>query len=79
MEKDRTIIVTDENNVEHEGKIIFTFEANGDNFVLYELNEQAFACKVDEEGNLTPVEEDEWKLVEKIYNEYLEDEGEIDE
>lgn len=74
MEKmDRTIIVKDENGKEVEGQIIFTFEANGDDFVLYEINDQAFAAKIDEQGNLTPVMEDEWKLVEKIYNEYQED------
>lgn len=70
---ERTIIVKDKNDNNMEGQIIFTFEANGDNFVLYELNEEAFAAKVNEEGTLTPVMEDEWKLVEKIYNEYMED------
>ncbi len=72
-EEERTIIVTDENGKEVEGEIIFTFEANGENFVLYELNDEAFASKISEEGDLTPVLEDEWKLVEKIYNEFIED------
>lgn len=70
---DRTIIVKDEKGNELEGKIIFTFEANGDDFILYEINNEAFAAKMSEEGELSPVQEDEWKLVEKIYNEYMED------
>lgn len=79
--EDRTILVTDENGKDIEGTIIFTFEANGEDFVLYEIGEEAFAAKVSEEGNLSPVLEDEWKLVEKIYNEFLEDQDkyEVDE
>lgn len=70
---EKVIIVKDAKGKEKEGHILFTFEANGDNFVLYELDDNAFAAKVDEEGNLSPVEEDEWKLIEKIYKEYQED------
>lgn len=70
---DRKIIVKDEKGKEHEGEIIFTFEANGDNFVLYELEDDAFAMKVKEDGSMIPVEDDEWKLIEKIYSEYIEE------
>lgn len=77
MEKlDNKIIIKDEKGNDVEGEIIFTFEANGDEFILYGINDEAFAAKIDEEGNLSPVEEDEWKLVEKIYNEFLEEEEE---
>lgn len=81
MEKlDNKIIVKDEKGKDIEGEILFTFEANGDDFILYSINDEAYAAKIDEAGNLTPVEEDEWKLVEKIYNEFLEDSnGEDDE
>ena len=71
---DTTIVVTTEDGKKLEGQIVFTFEANGDDFVLYEINDEVFAAKVDEEGNLAEVEEDEWKLVEKVYKEWLEEE-----
>lgn len=73
---DTTIVVTTEEGKKLEGQIVFTFEANGDDFVLYEINDEVFAAKVDEEGNLAEVEEDEWKLVEKVYKEWLEEEDE---
>ena len=73
---DTTIVVTTEDGKKLEGQIVFTFEANGDDFVLYEINDEVFAAKVDEEGNLAEVEEDEWKLVEKVYKEWLEEEDE---
>ena len=74
--EERTIIITGDDGIEREGFILFSFEANGDEFVLYELEDNAYAAKVDDNGDLAPIEEDEWKLVEKIYNEYMEDEGE---
>ena len=72
--EDKKIIVKDANGNDIEGKIIFTFEANGDDFILYEVKDKAFAARIDEEGNLSPVNEDEWTLVERIYNEYMENE-----
>ena len=74
MEKiDDSIVITDENGKKHNGKILFSFEANGDEFVVYELLDNAHAAKIDDDGSLIPIEEDEWKLVEKIYNEFIED------
>ena len=77
--EDKIIIIKDEKGNDIEGAIIFTFEANGDDFILYEVNDEAFAARIDEEGNLSPVNEDEWTLVERIYNEYMEEEDEEDE
>lgn len=80
MEKiDTSIFVTTEDGKKLEGEIVFTFEANGDDFVLYEINDEIHAAKVDEENNLTQLEEDEWKLVEKIYTEWLEEQEEENE
>lgn len=70
------VIVWDEKGEKHEGEILFTFEANGDNFVLYSLGENAFAAKIDGENKLSSVNKDEWPLIEKIYNEWLEEQGE---
>lgn len=74
-EIDTRIFVTTEDGKKLEGEIIFTFEANGDDFVLYQIGDEVFAGKVDEENNLSEVEEDEWKLVEKVYQEWLEESG----
>lgn len=77
--KEKTILIKTENGQTLEGTILFTFEANGDNFVLYKIGDKVHSAKVDEEGNLTPVLEDEWKLVEKVYNQYLEENNEEDD
>ena len=76
---DKKIIITDETGKKVEGTIVFTFEANGENFVIYELGNNSHASKIDQEGNLRPIEEDEWKYVENIYNEYIETQEEEDE
>lgn len=70
--QDKEIFIIDENNNRLDGEILFTFEANGDHFALYVIEEKVYAGKVDEENNLRPIEEDEWKLVEKVFNEYME-------
>lgn len=70
---ERKIEVKLENGKVAEGEILFTFEANGDNFVLYAIKEEVFAAKVDENNNLSPVEKDEWPYVEKIFNQYMEE------
>jgi len=70
---ERTITITLENGTTVEGEILFTFELNGDNFILYELEDKMFAARIDEEDNLSPINEDEWPMIEKIYNQYIED------
>lgn len=67
------ILITTEDNKQVEGTILLHFEANGDDFVLYELKDRVHAAKIDGNNNLSPVEEDEWPLVEKIYNEFMEE------
>ncbi len=56
-----------------QGEILFSFEANGDDFVLYEIDGNVFAAKYDESNNLNQIEEDEWPLVEKIFEQYIEE------
>ncbi len=72
IEEDRTIEITLDDGTKAEGEILFTFEANGDDFVLYELKEELFGAKINEEGELKPIAKDEWSLVEKVYEEYKE-------
>lgn len=68
----RQIMITLENGKQQEGTILFTFETNGEDFVLYELDNQTFAAKIGEDDSLTAINEDEWTLVEKTYNQYIE-------
>ena len=70
---ERTITITLEDGSTVDGEVLFTFELNGDNFILYELEEKIFAARIDEEDNLSQVNEDEWPMIEKIYNQYIED------
>lgn len=69
----RDIVITDKDGKKLAGKILFVFEANGDNFALYQIDDHVYAGKIDEQNNLKPVEEDEWKLVEKVFNQYMEE------
>ncbi len=60
-----------------DASVLFTFEENGDQFIMYEIEEMAYGAKVKEDNTLIPIEDDEWDLVEKIFNEWLdEEEGE---
>lgn len=56
--------------------ILFTFEENGDQFIMYEIDGVAYGAKIKEDNSLIKIEEDEWNLVEKIFNEWLEEEDE---
>ena len=53
--------------------IVFTFEENGDQFILYEIDDVVYGAKLNEDDSLKPIEEDEWELVEKIFNEWNEE------
>ena len=53
--------------------IVFTFEENGDQFILYEINDVVYGAKLNEDNSLKQIEEDEWELVEKIFNEWNEE------
>ncbi len=80
INEDKKIEVKTEDGKILEGEILFTFEANGDDFVLYQINDEVFAAKIDEHKNLRQVEEDEWPLVEGIFNDYMDElEDEEDE
>ena len=52
---------------------LFTFEENGDQFILYEIDDVVYGAKLNEDDSLKPIEEDEWELVEKIFNEWNEE------
>ena len=73
---ERTITVTLDNGSTIDGEVLFTFELNGDNFILYEIDEKLYAARIDEEDNLSPINNDEWPMIEKIYNNYIEEQEE---
>ena len=52
--------------------IVFTFEENGDQFILYEIDDVVYGAKLNEDDFLKSIEEEEWELVEKIFNEWNE-------
>jgi hypothetical protein len=45
MKNSNKITIIDQNNNKLKAKILFTFNENGDDFVLYELNENVYAAK----------------------------------
>ncbi|WKX02313.1 DUF1292 domain-containing protein [Candidatus Mycoplasma mahonii] len=75
-DEDKLINIETKDGKTLQGEILFTFEANGDNFILYSVKDKVFSAKIDDNKKLSLIEEDEWPLVEKIFNEYMEDTGE---
>ncbi len=59
--------------------IVFTFEENGDQYILYEIDETVYGAKLNDNNTLKPINDDEWDLVEKIFNEWLEENEEDQE
>lgn len=59
--------------------VVFTFEENGDQFILYEINDVVYGAKLNDDDSLKPIEEDEWELVEKIFNEWNEENNQDEE
>lgn len=66
-----TITLEDGTNVD--GNILFMFEENGDQFIFYEINDTAFAAKLNPDNSLAEIADDEWELVERIFNEWMEE------
>lgn len=82
-EKDeRTIDLFDENGKKiDEGKILFSIEENGDTYVFYTVEKEIdgehqnvlISKKTDENGNLIDPEDDEYDLIEKVLNKYIDE------
>jgi len=79
--------VTDESGNEVEMEILFTFQPDNDsrNFVLYtnpnDDSGMVNASVYDEDGNLTPIQDEkDWVMVEEVFGAFIdEQEGEDDE
>ncbi|MGL6125276.1 MAG: DUF1292 domain-containing protein [Metamycoplasmataceae bacterium] len=71
-EKFVTITLEDESTIEAE--VVFTFEENGDTYILYAIGDTVHPAKIADDDSLIMLENDEWEIVEKIFNEFMEDE-----
>lgn len=71
----KQVYVKDAEGKELEGEILFTFELNGSDFVFYKIEEQVFAAQVNQDGDLKAIPDDEWKLVEQIFNQYMKEQN----
>ena len=85
-EYDNTIVVTDDDGVESEMRILLTFHSEdfGKDYVLFfrdENEEEIFAGSYDEEGNLFVVEEssEEWEMINEVFEAYLSEETKDEE
>ncbi len=79
MKNSNKITIIDQNNNKLKAKILFTFNENGDDFVLYELNENVYAAKWKNKSELKSIEKDEWKIIEKIYEDYIDSQEKVKE
>ncbi len=80
LNNDSSIIEIElENGNKVNADILFTFNENGDQFILYEINDIAYGAKINDDNSLKQLEEDEWELVEKIFNEWQEEQMEKEE
>lgn len=67
-----TITLDDKSTIEAE--VVFTFEENGDTYILYAIGDTVYPAKIADDDSLIMIEEDEWEIIEKIFNEFMEDE-----
>lgn len=81
MLETNTLFVKDEDGNELEMQILFTFEdeANNRKYVVFtdpkQDDEEVYASRYDDEGNLLPVETDEeWTMIEEVIGAFGEDE-----
>lgn len=76
---DNKFYVIDDEGKELEMQILFTFENEGSNYVLYfdpkTDSGDVFASKFDEDNRLIPIEEDsEWDMVEEVLGAFEDEE-----
>lgn len=85
-ELDSKIIIVDDQNVEHEMNILFTFEDNRTNkkFVVYydpeDESGDLYASIYDEDGKLYPIEDEkDWDTVQEVLDAYVEENEMMDD
>ena len=78
LNDEKIIEVELENGQKVTGELLFVYEENGDTYVLYQLENEdlVYGAKMKEDNSLYAIDDDEWKIIEKIYQAWLEDDGE---
>jgi len=83
MEQSNKLLVTDENGLEKEMEIMFTFDYNEKSYVVYfdsnDTNQEVavYASVYDSSGNLYPVEsEEEWDVIDQMVESFTSDDEE---
>lgn len=67
--------------------ILFTFNENGEQYIMYEIEQPngdemdyiAYGAKLGPNDEIIPINDDEWEIVERIFNEWVESEEEEEE
>ncbi|MGL5732929.1 MAG: DUF1292 domain-containing protein [Metamycoplasmataceae bacterium] len=72
--KSKFVTITLEDDSTVEAEVVFTFEENGDTYILYAIGDTVHPAKIAEDDSLIMIEDDEWDIVEKIFNEFMNDE-----
>ena len=73
------IEITKEDGTRVKMAILFTYDSNGKNYVLYYnpndvKDENVYAYRFDDNGNLFEIEDErEWDEIQKVYESYMED------
>lgn len=65
------LTITMEDGSKRDANILFAFEEVGDTYIFYELDNIAYAGKLGNNDELLKIEEDEMKLIENIYEEWV--------
>lgn len=75
------LTITMEDGKVIDANILFTFNENGDQYIVYEIEHEtdneieyvAYAAKLNDDNSIEQVNEDEWPIIEKIFNEWMEE------
>ena len=67
------IIITNKNNKKEKGKILFITKQNDNEYIFYELKNKLFVSKLLKDNKLEDVSEEEWPILEEIYQEYIQE------
>ena len=67
------IIITNKNNEKEKAKILFITKQNDNEYIFYELKNKLFVSKLLKDNQLEDVSEEEWQILEQIYQEYIQE------
>lgn len=81
LNNNNVLTITLEDGQVIDANVLFTFEENGDQYIIYEIEHEvdgeieyvAYAAKINDDNSITQISEDEWPIIEKIFNEWMEE------